>query len=195
MDIPEEPLNLTTKKMPVSLDFNQNIKTVNIDFISRDSEKQKLQRNANQEGCLDLSKSNNNNCNKQVNADDTKNKRYSYENMKNQQEYNRIYDDVYKHSYIYENLSNTYPENIFSAFRDNKFLASWYANSLLYLNLARADVEHKQNNSAGANNLNNSADKKPINRKPSPHFELIKNETKNNAHNERNKPSSSFRNQ
>lgn len=188
MDIPEEPLNLTTKKMPVSLDFNQNIKTVNIDFVGRDSEKQKLQLNANQEGCLDLSKSNNN---KQVNEDDTKNKRYSYENLKNQQEYNRIYDDVYKHSYIYENLSNTYPENIFSAFRDNKLLASWYANSLLYLNLARADAEHKQNNSAGANNLNNSADKKPINRKPSAHFELIKND----CHNKRTKPSSSFGNQ
>lgn len=190
MDIADEPLNLTTKKMP--LDFNQNIKTVNIDSINRESEKEKLESKVNQdqEGCLDLSKSN---YNKQVNEND-KNKRYSYENLKNQQEYNRIYDDVYKHSYIYENLSNTYPENIFSAFRDNKFLASWYANSLLYLNLARADAEHKQNNSGGANILNNSAEKKPVNRKPSAHFELIKNETKKDCH-KRNRPSSSFRNQ
>lgn len=174
MDFLDEPLNLTMKKIP--LDVNQNIKTLNTDMINRDAKKND---NRVQDGCLDLSKANN----KQVNDEDTKNKRYFYENMKNQQYRSNIFDDVYKHSYIYENLCNTYPENILSAFADNKFLASWYASSIMnasaYLNLARSDDTflNKQNKNVNTV-LNNSADKKPANRDPNARFELIKNETK-----------------
>lgn len=103
-------------------------------------------------------------------------------NLKN----NKIFDDVYKRSYIYENLSNTYlptAENFYSLFNDNKFLASWYANSLLtaagttYLNLARAEVNKTGDKRATADPLNNEK-KRMNNGCRRANFELIRNETK-----------------
>lgn len=184
---------------PFSLvDFNQNVKTINTDVINADVNKEKCDneepnpaktnvKNVNcwNEECLDLTK----NKAKQVNSDgdesgflsDIKNK-----NLKNQ----NIFDDVYKQSYIYENLSNTYlptPDNFYSIFNhitDNKFLASWYTNSLLnanrYLNLPRAEVGKTNAKQVVGKVLNNSADRKPNNckqqQRSSPNFELIRNE-------------------
>lgn len=190
MDEFDEPLNLTIKKMPVSttlVDLNQNIKTLNTDLIKRDNEQADVSRkvedvNINginatklrfpEEGCLDLSKSN-----AKIKDDFNKNNYAGHLN---------IYDDVYKHSYIYENLSNTYlsaPESVFPGFgqiTDNKFLASWYANSLLnaraYLNLARVNDAYKTKHNLASDGvpLNNKTINKP--KSSATHFELIKNE-------------------
>lgn len=190
MDGFDEPLNLTIKKMPVSttlVDLNQNIKTLNTDLIKRDNEqlnptKKVEDININginatknyspEEGCLDLSKA--------KIQDELKN---NYSGNLN------IYDDVYKHSYIYENLSNTYlsaPESIFPGFgqiTDNKLLASWYTNSLLnaraYLNLARVNDAYKTKHnltSDGVTLNNKTATANKPKSASTPHFELIKNE-------------------
>lgn len=190
MDEFDEPLNLTIKKMPVSttlVDLNRNIKTLNADLIKRNYSDVKNNEDVNvnginaikhlnyfsEQGCLDLSKSN-------IKTQDN-----SY--VKNN-EYRNIYDDVYKHSYIYENLTNTYlstPETVFSLFTQvthDKLLANWYANSLLnassYLNLARtSDVHENKHNHTSSDDsvlLNNKTTNKQ-NKSSRSNFELIKN--------------------
>lgn len=164
MEICEEPLNLSiNKKMVEEVDHNANVKRINA------SENNNV-KNVNfwrDDECLDLRKCKTTNDNN---------------NLKN----NKIFDDVYKRSYIYENLSNTYlptAENFYSLFNDNKFLASWYANSLLtaagtgYLNLARGEVNKTGDKRASTDPLNN--EKKRLNNGcRRANFELIRNETK-----------------
>lgn len=168
MEIWEEPLNLSiNKKLVEEVDHNSNVKRTN------ETENNKVKRVNNNnccwtdDECLDLRKCKTTNDNN---------------NLKN----NKIFDDVYKRSYIYENLSNTYlptAENFYTLFSDSKFLASWYANSLLtaagttYLNLARGEV-NKTGGDKGAstNPLNN--EKRPNGACRRTNFELIRNETK-----------------
>lgn len=170
MEICEEPLNLTiNKKMVEEVDHNANVKRTN----ENDNNNVKNVNCWKDDECLDLRKGK---------ASDNASK------LKN----NRIYDDVYKRSYIYENLSNTYlptPENFYTLFNDNKFLASWYANSLLtagttYLNLARAEVNKTSDKRAVAAAVSdplNNEKKRPNNGCRRTNFELIRNETKSDT--------------
>lgn len=160
----EQPLNLTTpKKLTEEVDHNSNVKRTN----ENENNKVKRVNCWTNDECLDLRKCKATNDNN---------------NLKN----NKIFDDVYKRSYIYENLSNTYlptAENFYSLFNDNKFLASWYANSLLtaagstYLNLARVEVNKISDKRASADPLNNEK-KRPNNGCRRTNFEVIRNETK-----------------
>lgn len=167
MEICEEPLNLTiNKKMVEDVDVNANVKRT-----AKQTENNNHVKNVNfwrDDECLDLRKCKGSNDNN---------------NLKN----NKIYDDVYKRSYIYENLSNTYlptAENFYALFNDNKFLASWYANSLLtaagstYLNLARGEVNKTVDKRASADPLNNEKKRLNNNGCRRTNFELIRNETK-----------------
>lgn len=190
MDIPEEPLNLTLKKMPIAIvapfsvidpksNNNNNSNNNNESHVSDLNkcdedlpEDLSLKSKSTSDQGLDLTKNSkrleksNLNRNLQLCSYFCKN-----EETRSLYDRNTFNDNSYNdNKLVYENSpSETERDNLYSFLNslDNKFLSMWYMNSILsqqnpYLNLTDPTYRAKPDTSPRSNKiLNNLLDKKP----------------------------------
>lgn len=190
MDFPDEPLNLTVKKMPIAivapfsrsepatekLIENNNESTVNDLNLSKrttDFPQDLSLKNKNPEQCLDLTK--NTNLNKNLNPSEQL-RNYLLKGEETTNSYNRnVYSPTNKETN--ESIKdNQHSPDLYSFMNslDNKFLTAWYMNSLMnqpqqanpYLNMPQrpnsvSPFEQKSNSPSSNRILNNLLEKKP----------------------------------
>ncbi|ENN79001.1 hypothetical protein YQE_04552, partial [Dendroctonus ponderosae] len=187
MDFPDEPLNLTMKKMPIAIvaPFSRSDTSVDKLDLSLKNKKQEQQ-------CLDLTK--NTNLSKNLNpSEQLRNYLLKGEESRNNTEYNRnVYSPTQKEPNTESVKEKQSPDLCsFMSCLDNKFLTAWYMNSLMnhsqqsnpYLNIPQrpnsmSPFDAKSNSSSSNRILNNLLEKKPYKTYtfPSGFDALIKNE-------------------
>uniref|UniRef100_A0A6P7GUX3 dTCF n=1 Tax=Diabrotica virgifera virgifera TaxID=50390 RepID=A0A6P7GUX3_DIAVI len=182
MEISEEPLNLTLKKMPIAIvapfsivenKTTNNNETDSLNLNKCEDLPEDLSIKKNNEECLDLTK-NKNQC-EQL-------RKYL---CKNEQTKNSYEKNTFNDYYNNKLAPRDNPQNIF----DNNFLSMWYVNSFLnqqnpYFNTSPQAYQPKPNTNPASNKiLNNLLDKKTYcsYKFPSSFDSLIKNEMQSDS--------------
>ncbi|XP_072399424.1 uncharacterized protein [Diabrotica undecimpunctata] len=182
MEISEEPLNLTLKKMPIAIvapfsvvenKIINNNETDSLNLNKCEELPEDLSLKKNNEECLDLTK-NKNHC-EQL-------RKYL---CKNEQTRNSYEKNTFNDYYNNKLAPRDNPQNIF----DNNFLSMWYVNSFLnqqnpYFNTSPQAYQPKPNTNPASNKiLNNLLDKKTYSsyKFPSSFDSLIKNEMQSDS--------------